>query len=472
MLIQQTKHTIRPLTTAHLAQTMSLLALSGEELRQKLEAELAANPALEVKEERRCPHCNRLLGGNRVCPVCSLPDRPASQDPIIFVSPQQDFHMPKDYSSSDDTPIDEWTSAGEDLPTYVLRQIALELDPDDRQLAAHILTSLDDDGLMTTTVMEIARYHHVPPSRVIHVLSLIQRADPVGVGSPTAQAALLVQLDVLSETRPVPPLAARAIEEGLNLLSRRAYTELARQLDTTVDEVKKVASFIGKNLNPYPARAHWGNAVSAAPPIQPYKNADIIIRLLHDTAETPLVVEVISPYAGALRVNPMFRKALAHAPTEKLEQWQSDLEQASLLVKCLQQREHTLVRLMKKLVKIQRQFILHGDAHIYPITRAQLADDLDVHESTISRAVATKTVELPNKRIIPLSKMFDRSLHIRTALKQLIAKESKPLSDKQLTTMLQDQGFPVARRTVAKYRSMEGILPARLRKAQTGYPLQ
>ena len=169
------------------------------------------------------------------------------------------------------------------------------------------------------------------------------------------------------------------------------------------------------------------------------------------------------PFYGSLRVNPLFREALHQAPTEKSELWQEDLEQATLLVKCLQQRNHTIVRLMQKLVVLQREFILYGDANLKPITRADLAEELNVHESTMSRAVSDKAVQLPNRRIVPLSIFFDRSLHIRTALKQIIDQETYTLSDSQIAGLLSGMGFPVARRTVAKYRSIEGILPAHLR---------
>jgi RNA polymerase sigma-54 factor len=137
-------------------------------------------------------------------------------------------------------------------------------------------------------------------------------------------------------------------------------------------------------------------------------------------------------------------------------------------VKCIQQRNHTMVRMLQLLTVVQRNFILHGDEQLLPLTRAALAETLSLHESTISRAVADKAVLLPNGHITPLSKFFDRSLHIRSVLKQIIEKESKPLSDAALAKLLSQQGHSVARRTVAKYRSMEGILPAHLRR-QTAY---
>jgi len=116
-------------------------------------------------------------------------------------------------------------------------------------------------------------------------------------------------------------------------------------------------------------------------------------------------------------------------------------------------------------VSLQRDFILHGEKYLKPVTRAFISKELEVHESTISRAVANKAVQLPNKKIIPLSSFFDRSLNVRTVLKEIIEQEKDPLSDSELVELLSERGFDVARRTVAKYRSIEGILPAHLRRA-------
>jgi RNA polymerase sigma-54 factor len=121
-------------------------------------------------------------------------------------------------------------------------------------------------------------------------------------------------------------------------------------------------------------------------------------------------------------------------------------------------------RLMFQLSRRQRKFILYGDEHLKPQTRAALAEELGVHESTVSRAVSDKSVQLPNGRIIPMNKFFDRSLPVRTTLRKIIESETEPLTDSQLAHKLTSFGFRVARRTVAKYRSMEGILPSHLRR--------
>ncbi|MEA4907008.1 MAG: hypothetical protein GYA17_11305 [Chloroflexi bacterium] len=456
--------TIRPLTTAHLAQTMTLLSLTSEELRQQIESELASNPALELVEERRCPMCHRLLPPRGVCPVCSRPSNEASpEEPIVFVSPRDDFYTHGD-RTADDYPDEGVSTIADDLPTYVLRQVAPELGSEQRKIAAYLLTHLDEDGLLTTSLIEVARYFHKPLSSVEAIQKIIQHAEPVGVGSTSPQEALLVQLEVLSESRFVPGLAEKLIREAMDQLSRHQYAEMARMFGVSQTQVQQVVRFISENLYPFPGRSHWGDVRQPAnEALEVYRQPDVIISYMDNDPKNPLIVEVILPLAGTLRINPLFRGAIQQASDEKKDAWKSDLERASLFVKCMQQRNHTMLRLMQRLVGLQRSYITHGEKHLIPFTRAQLSRELEVHESTISRAVSNKTVQLPNRRIIPLSSFFDRSLNVRTVLREMIASESTPLSDSELAEMLAEKGFSVARRTVAKYRAMEGILPAHLR---------
>lgn len=459
------RHSLRPITTAHLAQTMTLLNMNTTELMQKIEGELAANPALELVEGRYCPICRRRLRAETVCPRCVKSHKSDTAEPIVFISPPETTYRPSRSSNGHEEIIDDVFSAvTEDLPTYVLRQIAPELEVDERILAAHVLSSLDEDGLLMIPLVEVAQYHHTSLEKVRRVASLIQHAEPLGVGSSSTEEALLIQLDVLGESAPNSELAAKAITEGFDLLSRHQYGDLGRLLGISKNEAEKIAQFVGENLNPFPARAHWGTVRHRSDSVaERYHKPDVIIRRENDSPTTRLVVEIMWPIAGILRVNSLFKKALSEAPTDKIEQWKSDIERANLLVKCLSQRNHTLVRLMERLAVIQREYILHGDAHMQPITRAQLADELEVHESTVSRAVAGKSALLPSGQIVPIAQFFDRSLHIRTALKKIIEEETVPLSDTKITQQLSKLGFKIARRTVAKYRSMEGILPAHLR---------
>jgi RNA polymerase sigma-54 factor len=464
-MFQLQRPSIRPLTTAHLAQTMTLLNQTIEELSQQIQQELT-NPALELVEDRRCPTCKRPLPPSGACPVCSRPASMDSDEPVVFVSPREDFYSGGSGGGEEWYPDEPISPAVEELPIYVLKQIALDLDEEDKKVAAYLLTHLDEDGFLTIDAIEVARYLHVFPSDVSRIQKMIQRADPVGVGSYTPQEALLVQLDVLNETRQVPSLAMDIIRDHMEQLSHHQYPEIARSLQVSQNKVQEALRFIHENLNPFPGRSHWGDFRQPAPSAADvYYRPDIIMNYLNDSPENPLVVEIIMPIGGYLRINPMFRQATRDMQGETREGMKSDLDRAALFVKCLQQRNHTMQRLLQRVTSIQHDYIVFGDRYIKPLTRAQISQELGVHESTISRAVSNKTVQLPNKKIVPLSSFFDRSLNVRTALRDLIAREKRPLSDSQLANMLSQQGYEVARRTVAKYRAMEGILPAHLRRA-------
>ncbi len=457
------KHSHKPLTTAHLAQTMSLLEMNNQELVEKIEGELAKNPALDLVEGQHCPTCNRKLYRNSPCPFCSFSSSVNFNTPIVFISPRNEYYS-RSYPYEDEIPNEELSPEAEDLPTYIFKQIGSDLSPTERPIVNHILSSLDSDGLLRTSLIEIAQYHHVPISSVKKTLSIIHRSDPLGVAAKDPQEALLIQLEVISETQSVDPLIYKAISEGFDELSRQQFKSLAKLLNTSVNHIHKIVNFISENLNPYPARTYWGTVrhhTESTP--QRYHQPDVYISCLNGEDEPQLIVEIVWPISGTLRINPAFQKALSQASPEKSEQWNSDYQKAHLLIKCLGQRNHTLVKMMQKLAIKQRDFILKGSSFSKPITRAEVAEELNVHESTISRSVSGKSVQFPSGQILPISQFFDRSLHIRTAMKEIIANESKPFSDAIIAKLLSEQGYNIARRTVAKYRSMEGILPGHLR---------
>lgn len=452
-------------TTAHLAQTMTLLSLNAFELKQQIDSELSLNPALEIVEDRRCPHCHRVLPSDGTCPLCSRPVNADPAEPVVYISPMDDFYPKRDYTDQDypDEPISPVT---EDLTTYVLRQIATELNKNQQLIAAHLLTNLDDDGFLTVRIAEVARYFHIPVSAVEEVQRIIQLAEPVGVGSEGPKQAMQIQLEVLAESCTVPEYAVEIIDQYLDYLSRRQYSEIAKLLGIGVQRVEKIAEYISENLNPFPGRSHWGsvrNPCSSETSV--YQQPDVIIGFMNDDPKSQMVVEIIMPFGGTLQVSALYKKAIKESEGESKDAMRGDMDRASLFVKCLQQRNHTMQRLMSRLVVIQRSYLSKGEKFLEPITRASLAEELGVHESTISRAVSGKSVQLPNRKIVPMAAFFDRSLSARTILREIISSETKPLSDTEIQKRLDERGIRVARRTVAKYRAIEGILPAHLRQS-------
>jgi RNA polymerase sigma-54 factor len=460
-MLQTQDQSLRPLTTAHLAQTMSLLTLPNQELRDRILAELAANPALELVEERICPACRRRLAAPGPCPACA---KPSGEDgPIVFLS-ARDSARPHRAADLDETPLDREPIAPESLGEHVLAQLASELRPEDRRLAAYVLASLDEDGFLQDPAPIIARATRTTLDQVDRVLKMIARADPPGLATPGPREALIAQLELLDPDDPRVALARRILVEAFAELGRREFERIADRLGARPEAVRLAAALIRENLNPYPGRAYWGTGRQAPPPDpNVFHNPDIQISMNPNGSPASLIVEVFAPVSGWLRVNPLFRQAMAQAGDDRAPDWSQDLDRASLFVKCLQQRNNTVRRLMEILVSGQKEFILKGDRFLQPLTRARVAADIGVHESTVSRAVAHKSVALPDGRIIPLSKFFDRSLSVRDRIKEIVEQEGRPLTDDEIVEILGREGVQVARRTIAKYRAMEGILPARLR---------
>ena len=456
-------------TTAHLAQTMSLLRMNNGELSLEIERALNENPALEMDSKRRCPHCKRLLLPEQICPVCSNPKLSKIDESIVFLSPSREFYKSADKFRDEYLSREEISANYENLAEYVLGQLVFDLEQEDRKIAAFLLNLLDEDGFIREEDISTAQYFHVPIIRIQKIRNIIKRADPIGVGSSTPGEALTTQLEILEETQDIPKYIKDIISEELDLLSKKNYEAISRKLAIPENSVKKAADFISKNLNPFPARAYWGsvrNPTADVPGV--YINPDVIIQLLNNDPNLPLIVEVILPYPGTLEINALYKQAIQQANDEKKDDLKSDLNKANLFIKCLQQRNNTMKRLLEKITLYQKAFINKGEKYINPMTRASLAKELGVHESTISRAVSNKTVQMPGGRIIPLAKFFDRSLGIRAELKEIIENENikNPLSDTKIVDKLEGRGYKVARRTVAKYRSMEGILPAHMRKIE------
>jgi RNA polymerase sigma-54 factor len=467
MLHQVQDQSLRPLTTAHLAQTMSLLCLSNLELRDRIQTELSSNPALELVEERLCPTCHRPLTNGRPCPACA--QQPEAGDAVVFLSPRT--AVGSSAPSLDEAPLDSEPAAPLDLPTHVLEQLAGQLTADERPLAAYILASLDDDGFLRDHPANIALATRSTLAQVHKLLELISRADPPGLATAGPREALLAQLELSPLGDPRVALAKRMLQETFSELGRREYTRIAERLVVGTRQVREAANFIRTALNPYPARAFWGSGRQPqAPDPNVYHSPDISVSHSPSNDGQTLMVEIFSPVSGWLRVNPLFRQALPEATPDKADQWAQQLDRAALFVKCLQQRGNTMRRLMEILVSGQKEFILNGDRYLRPLTRASVAIEVGVHESTISRAVAHKSIGLPDGRIIPLARFFDRSLSVRDRIKEIVEAEDRPLTDDEIVAILAEDGVLVARRTVAKYRAMEGILPARLRHRKRERP--
>lgn len=210
---------------------------------------------------------------------------------------------------------------------------------------------------------------------------------------------------------------------------KKQFSEIAQQCEITINQVEKIANFIAENLNPYPVRSKWGDVRN------PQENEmlqlgapDIILSFFENSPQKPIMIEVFQPANSNLILNTSYHAALKTVDKETKMKMREDLEKASLFIeKYLQQRTNTILRMAQVLVEIQEKYIREGDRYLKPITRAEIAKKLSVHESTISRAVSSKTIQLPNRKVYPLSVFFDRSLQIRTEIKEIVEKRERTI---------------------------------------------
>ncbi len=437
--------------TTHLVLTSHLLSLNTHELQAVLAEKLATNPALELVEERRCPQCGRPLE-RLPCPYC----QDMGETEIYEV----------DRSSAYTKDDDDWEpqdAAPIALSDYVWEQLAPALTLEEQPIARYMVERLDDAGYLREHPAEIALYLSRPLEQVRAVLHKLQQTEPVGVGARDPQECLLIQIQhmerVLDQWH---PLAIDLVRDGWDALGQGDFPGAAEATGCTLEEVYDALAYLQEHTHPRPGDLFWndtrhpGRANRAR-----LREPDIVIRRHIDpiTEVEKLVVELYAPSASWLRVNPLFRQMADGS------EWSALAHQASLFIKCIAQRNQTMNRMLRHLVDRQRAFILHGDRHLEPMTRTQLAEEIGMHESTISRAVGQKTAALPNGRVVPLAMFFDRSLSVRDRIRELIEAENpkEPLSDSQVAAFLREQGIQIARRTVAKYRNRLGILPASLR---------
>ncbi len=450
----------RQMPAAHLTRTMQLLEQTCTELDSELASEINDNPALEMVDEFRCPDCKRVIP-SVPCQVCF--NRQNENGPIVYVAPRTiTNYQPSDgeeYYSPDNS-----LRTPETLADHVLKQVAPSLDGKERAVAEYILARLDEHGFRLEHPAEIAVYLRTRLSTVNRVLEMLKRAHPIGVGSENVIECLLTQLEMLEKEGQGHPLAHALLTEFWEQLGRRDFTTIARKRKVSFETVQEAAQFIKRNLSPYPSQAHWANSETTS---GRYFRPDVEVNMNPHSTDGPLVVQVFTSARGWLRVNPSVRAMVKQIEEpEKKDEWALYLERAALFVKCMRQRDNAMRRIVRVIVKRQPAFILGGDSDLIPMTRAELAEELDLHESTISRAVSSKTICLPSGRIIPLARFFDRSLAVRAAVRKIVEHEDSAMTDDQIATKLVDYGYKVARRTVAKYRSMLGILPANLRARQ------
>jgi len=284
-------------------------------------------------------------------------------------------------------------------------------------------------------VAQLAADLGMPEERVAGVVAAIRRCGPSGVGATGVAECLLLQLDALR--LPDDALARAVISDHLGALGRGHFAAIAETLGTTREAVRAVLDLIRRRLRPFPAF----DGTAAARPA--YVVPDVVILPNGDGYRVELVEAAIT----RLRARPGGPGSAA----------------ARMFLSQLRDRWATLRRITEHVVRRQHAFVAHGAAHLAPLTRAEVATDLDLHESTVSRAVADKYVLMPDWTTRPLAAFFSGCGGADETLRRILHAASGPLSDQQLADRLRDAGYPMARRTVAKHRARLGFTSATLR---------
>lgn len=464
--------------TPQLQQSIRLLQLSSLELNQEIEQALQENPLLEREE----PGETLVFSGAQDALAHTRDEPPASSEERIeataewgeesFEWPSTAAKGPRDPNDENDVDAGELQAAATSLADHLIAQLALsQLRGRERLLVAFLIEALDEDGYLGQPLEELAEV--LPPEligepdEVLEDLQIalkhLQSLDPPGVGARNPRECLLLQLDNLPST-PARELARTIVRDHLEQLVLRDYARIKKATGCD-DEALRVAQDLIRSLNPRPG------AQFAALDTR-YVVPDVIVRKLRGQWVAQLNQEAMP----RLRINRQYADLLRRHRASGGNNLAGQLQEAKWLIKNVQQRFDTIARVAQAIVDRQRAFFDHGEVAMRPLTLREIAETVDLHESTISRVTTQKYLACP-RGVYELKYFFGShvatdtggaasSTAIRALIRQLVAAEDghKPLSDARIADILGEQGFKVARRTVAKYRESLGIPPVNLRK--------
>ncbi len=351
------------------------------------------------------------------------------------------------------------------LTDHLMWQLGLSrLENREREIAAEIIGNVDDDGYLQVSIEELSAQTGCDPEQAEKVLSAVQDFDPPGVASRNLQECLLKQVEQLGMTEDAVGIILR---DHINDLENRRYQVIARCLQIPLDDVFSAAKFIS-SLDPRPGSQFGQEDVHyIIPDIFVYKISDEYIVVLNDEG------------LPNLRINSFYRNALSGAEQldEKAGEYiQEKLRGALWLIKSIHQRQRTIYRVTKSIVKFQRDFFDRGVEHLKPLVLRDVAEDIEMHESTVSRVTTNKYVQTP-QGLFELKYFFNSGINttggdsvasesVKSKIKEIITAEDvrKPFSDQKIVEILRGQGIDIARRTVTKYREMLGVGSSTQRK--------
>ncbi len=339
----------------------------------------------------------------------------------------------------------------------------------DKRIVAFLIDNLDDDGYMTQDLVELAALLpvelEIDSEQLTIGLKYLQSLDPPGVGARNLSECLALQLEALPEDTQYRQEASIVVTQHLDVFAARDYFRLKKLLRCD-DEVLRTVQALIIGLNPRPAANFSGNETR-------YIIPDVVVRKTKGMWVTALNPDAMPK----LRINRLYADILHRNRDASFQQLAGQLQEAKWLIKNVQQRFDTILRVSQAIVDRQRHFFEHGEVAMRPLVLREIAETLGLHESTISR-VTTQKFMLTPRGIFELKYFFGSHVStetggacsataIRALIRQMVGEEDtrKPLSDSQISEVLGKQGIMVARRTIAKYRESLQILPVNLRKS-------
>ncbi|MER2493296.1 RNA polymerase factor sigma-54 [Catenovulum sediminis] len=481
--------------TPQLQQAIRLLQLSSLDLQQEIQEALDSNPLLEAEENKedfesldalneqskKQEKSNSDTSSDNSDDADNVPDsreeltREDIPDDLPTDSTWDDhFSQGSGSGSGSVAPEDDMVYQGETIDSirdHLIWQMDLTpFSPLDRAIATAIIDAIDDSGYLTVSVEEILESlgseEEVEADEVEAVIKRIQMFDPIGVGSRDTKECLLVQLNQFSDDTPWLEETKKIIKNYIDLLGNRDYRTLARKTKLKESELKEVMKLI-HSLNPRP-----GNTVVAEE--AQYIVPDVAVKKV----KNEWIVELNPESMPKLRVNAEYAALSKTAKNTSDTQFiRSHMQEAKWFIKSLESRNETLLKVARCIVKQQQGFFELGDEAMKPMVLNDVAEEVEMHESTISRVTTQKYMHTP-RGIFELKYFFSShvstenggecsSTAIRALIKKLISAENpaKPLSDSKIAELLADQGIMVARRTIAKYRESLSIPPSNQRKS-------
>lgn len=467
--------------TPQLQQSIRLLQLSTMELNQELEKFLMENPLLEREdaetEAQAAAAPYQAPAGESEMPSATPSDTASeapSEEAAADSRTEIDWYsdMPASGGGRDDAEDSDYPQVAAGSPSlreHLLAQVSLtNIEPRDRRLVELLIDALEENGYLTMPLEDLAALIPselgVEPEELQIALRNLQSLEPTGVGARNAHECLELQLLALPENTAGRMLALCIVREHLALLAAHDFARLKKALGCTDDRLRQAQQLI-QTLNPRPGAGFTSFETRYIVP-------DVIVRKTKNVWVASLNQDAVPK----LRINRMYADILQNHRGASGNPLSARLQEARWLIKNVQQRFETILRVSQAIVNRQRHFLEHGEVAMRPLVLREIAETLGLHESTVSR-VTTQKFMLTPRGIFELKYFFGSHVAteeggacsataIRALLKQLIAAEDpkKPLSDSKISQVLGQQGIVVARRTIAKYRESVHIPPVNLRK--------